>query len=393
MARLFVPTGFEASKVSPDLYLFLLKELSDYYVLLEFHSKGRDQRQIDIAVLGPYGVDVVEVKAKVGGAVVASSNGPWHIHRDDGVVEELPLNGSAQENPYDQAYNTAADLERWLEAELDIRTKVFPLVLIPQHRPDNNVRNRKYVWGANGLKRFGSSLRSWRDYKDIPSSLTSDHWERIVKALELLELTAVNAAPAKADVPDKTEPLIGRAARVSAPEHQSSSVAKTTGVAPSPSSSHRQSDEYPQAQVTRVRDSTRRTPWTNMLLGTAAAVLLGFAWFAFAPDSGRSVTPVTPLATTPPAQEPAAEVVPPAEPEPTSVPVAVNVTTTDDGSSEILPEGTSCPTSHPIKGNINAKGEQIFHVEGQSYYEVTNPEVCFASNEAAVAGGFRASMR
>lgn len=165
MARLFVPTGFNASTVSPDLYLLLQNEPDDLYVLLEFHSGGRDQRQVDMAVLGPYGVDIVEVKAKTGGAIIASNNGPWHIRRDDGATEELPLNGSARENPYDQVNHTAADFKRWLENDLGIYTRVFPLVLVPHYRQDTNLRNRGFVWAANGLNSFKRSLRSLRAYK------------------------------------------------------------------------------------------------------------------------------------------------------------------------------------------------------------------------------------
>lgn len=169
MARLFIPTGFLASKVSSDLLLFLREELADdIYVLLEFHSGGRYRRQIDVAVLGPYGVDVVEVKNKVGGAVSASINGPWSIKRDDGTREEIPLNGSARENPYDQADHTAADLYRWLKSELDIHTRVFPLVLVPKYRADHRLQNREIVWATNGLESFKRSLRSLRPYKNIP---------------------------------------------------------------------------------------------------------------------------------------------------------------------------------------------------------------------------------
>src|SRR5215203_551215 len=50
----------------------------------------------------------------------------------------------------------------------------------------------------------------------------------------------------------------------------------------------------------------------------------------------------------------------------------------------------NCPASHPIKGN----GESgIYHVPGGQYYDVTNPEECFASEADASAAGYRASER
>lgn len=56
-------------------------------------------------------------------------------------------------------------------------------------------------------------------------------------------------------------------------------------------------------------------------------------------------------------------------------------------------DGASCPDLHPVKGNINREGQRIFHVAGQKYYEQTKPEKCFSSPEAALAEGFRASLR
>lgn len=48
---------------------------------------------------------------------------------------------------------------------------------------------------------------------------------------------------------------------------------------------------------------------------------------------------------------------------------------------------TSCPAEFPIKGNANSR---IYHVPGSRMYEPTIPEICFATEEAAVALGYRA---
>nr|MBO2479888.1 nuclease [Bacillota bacterium] len=45
-----------------------------------------------------------------------------------------------------------------------------------------------------------------------------------------------------------------------------------------------------------------------------------------------------------------------------------------------------------IKGNINSKGEKIYHVPGGRYYDVTVPEVWFETEEEAQAAGFRRSQ-
>lgn len=49
----------------------------------------------------------------------------------------------------------------------------------------------------------------------------------------------------------------------------------------------------------------------------------------------------------------------------------------------------ACP-SPDIKGNINSRGEKIYHVPGSRYYDRTIAEVWFCTAEEAEAAGFRA---
>jgi hypothetical protein len=43
-----------------------------------------------------------------------------------------------------------------------------------------------------------------------------------------------------------------------------------------------------------------------------------------------------------------------------------------------------CPQGYPIKGNISYYGGQrIYHIPGGDYYNVTNPEQCFATEADA----------
>jgi len=51
----------------------------------------------------------------------------------------------------------------------------------------------------------------------------------------------------------------------------------------------------------------------------------------------------------------------------------------------------STTNSCPVKGNINRKGEHIYHVIGGQWYDVTVPERCFQTVAEAIAAGFRAS--
>lgn len=45
-----------------------------------------------------------------------------------------------------------------------------------------------------------------------------------------------------------------------------------------------------------------------------------------------------------------------------------------------------------IKGNINAKGEKIYHMPGGKYYDATIPEEWFDSEKDAQSAGFRRSQ-
>jgi micrococcal nuclease len=62
------------------------------------------------------------------------------------------------------------------------------------------------------------------------------------------------------------------------------------------------------------------------------------------------------------------------------------------GAGAVAPISESdCPDTHPIKGN---QGEEwIYHQRGQSAYNKTKPEACFAAPADAEAAGYRAAQR
>ncbi|PEY37291.1 hypothetical protein CN354_13435 [Bacillus cereus] len=67
-------------------------------------------------------------------------------------------------------------------------------------------------------------------------------------------------------------------------------------------------------------------------------------------------------------------------------------TTTSDSQPKLEAkpvQGNSCN----IKGNRNSKGEKIYHMLGQQFYDKTNPEEMFCSEADAKAAGYRASKR
>lgn len=57
------------------------------------------------------------------------------------------------------------------------------------------------------------------------------------------------------------------------------------------------------------------------------------------------------------------------------------------------PRKETPPSHKKVKGNINSKGEKIYHLPGSRDYERTKAEVWFASEEEAKAAGFRAPQR
>ena len=46
-----------------------------------------------------------------------------------------------------------------------------------------------------------------------------------------------------------------------------------------------------------------------------------------------------------------------------------------------------------IKGNKNSRGEKIYHMPGQQFYDKTNAEETFCSEADAKAAGYRASKK
>ncbi|MCB8817396.1 nuclease-related domain-containing protein [Desulfosporosinus shakirovi] len=62
-----------------------------------------------------------------------------------------------------------------------------------------------------------------------------------------------------------------------------------------------------------------------------------------------------------------------------------------NGFSTTQPNGVE-QQGQKIKGNINAKGEKIYHVPGGKYYEVTTPEEWFLTEKDAQVAGFRKSQ-
>lgn len=65
----------------------------------------------------------------------------------------------------------------------------------------------------------------------------------------------------------------------------------------------------------------------------------------------------------------------------------------EDDDDQAAQPGDAPPEGKRIKGNINSKGERIYHLPGSPAYEQTKAEVWFATEEEAREAGFRPPKR
>lgn len=56
----------------------------------------------------------------------------------------------------------------------------------------------------------------------------------------------------------------------------------------------------------------------------------------------------------------------------------------------VKPTGKECPKDAAVKGNLNKKGDSIYHQAKDKGYAVVNPEICFKDVATAEKAGFRA---
>ncbi len=56
----------------------------------------------------------------------------------------------------------------------------------------------------------------------------------------------------------------------------------------------------------------------------------------------------------------------------------------------VPPVGRACPVGYPIKGK---RGTRLYHAPGSAWYTRLIPDICFATEAAAAALGYRRSRR
>ncbi|WP_019009574.1 nuclease-related domain-containing protein [Deinococcus aquatilis] len=163
-SRIYVGQDFVIGDIAEPLISALerfLKQYPDALAMLEFTSPGPNNRQIDCALVSRGGIDLIEVKDKQG-VVEGSADGPWTVRQGRRVNPVSNTKSGKEENPYQQASNTAEDLKKGLRKLFTHKPhlRVTPLVFLPSADPASFISDYSNVKLALGERQFQAALRS-----------------------------------------------------------------------------------------------------------------------------------------------------------------------------------------------------------------------------------------
>lgn len=150
VSRILVGDNFTVSQLPVEFFQYLQALPDEITVLLEFVSPGAANRQVDAALLGPGGIDVIELK-RYRGVIAGDANGPWI--ETFGSQQKIISNqrGASEENPYTQAQNTSDDLKQWVQRAIGRTIRARATVLVVPGNQASLVRAHNYVKFANGV--------------------------------------------------------------------------------------------------------------------------------------------------------------------------------------------------------------------------------------------------
>ncbi len=185
MARLFVGSNFKASLLPVPFYEYLKGLPDSFSVCLEFVSPGARQRQIDCAILGPHGVDVIELKRHTG-VVTASPDAPWRQEKDGRITTISNRKSGIEENPFQQAKNSSDDFITWIRRQLGREIAHRPTVLMCPGNPLSTFRDDNFAKWANGIDDLPKQLINSRNHSSVP--FHSGEHAKVIAALRLAEL-------------------------------------------------------------------------------------------------------------------------------------------------------------------------------------------------------------
>jgi hypothetical protein len=182
MARIYIG-NYEAADKG---LLEALRRLNDsYHVFVEFQIPNpRGQRQVDFLVIREdpsrpciFMLEVKNERRRLRGTI----NGPWEYEETAGVWRPLPVSNPRDQNPIQQAYNTARTMQAWLNSMRaliqdpdnpwpDIPT-VFPRLVLPVAHPDSQLQTDSFTWRFDGYDRCLESLNTFIARDPAPLSV------------------------------------------------------------------------------------------------------------------------------------------------------------------------------------------------------------------------------
>ena len=191
-----------------------LRRLGDnYHVFVEFQIPNlRGQRQVDFLVIREdpikpcvFCLEVKMERRRLRGTI----NGPWEYEESPGVWRILPVSNPRDQNPIQQAYNTARTMQSWLgsmrallqepdQPWSDVPT-VFPRLVLPVAHPDNQLQTDSFTWRFDGYERCLDSLTTFIPRDPVPLSAAAI--ERLARHLGVQRLPDAEPVEAATDLP------------------------------------------------------------------------------------------------------------------------------------------------------------------------------------------------
>jgi len=179
MAKIYIG-NYEAADKG---LLEALRRLNDsYHVFVEFQIPNpRGQRQVDFLVIREdpakpciFMLEVKNERRRLRGTI----NGPWEYEESAGVWRSLPVSNPRDQNPIQQAYNTARTMQSWLSSMRaliqdpenvwpDIPT-VFPRLVLPVAHADSQLQTDSFTWRFDGYDRCLESLTTFIARDPVP---------------------------------------------------------------------------------------------------------------------------------------------------------------------------------------------------------------------------------
>ena len=221
----------------PKFYDRVIEEVKnslhdEYYILVEFsfpRSGRRRGRQCDLLIMLENGFHLLELKNKPFTQIL--TNGDWIL--PNGSVSSNMV-GDIEENPYEQAINTANSLKEWIKREVEQLPRsdkrflesdefqIFPSVVVRDFIGDrNNLIQHNWSYLVYDIESQIVKIfkRTWRNRNqpNNPPKISTTTIEKIIEDLRLVNHTGkgLDKTKSKPGVKNQTIPYLIRVLAVS----------------------------------------------------------------------------------------------------------------------------------------------------------------------------------